>query len=137
MDTTQNWIKDRVFENNDFVVLVSKLPLRRPRFSINIGMRRGENLQKFMPIQSTGHGLGKVAVKPFASPLYQMLIEVQDYIQSELQRVEDEELEFKLQKETRQMNKDKPKQTAGLSGGFGSGKTARRREAKRKAAQSA
>lgn len=134
---TQNWIKDRVFENNDYVVVVNKLPLRRPKFSISIGVRRGERLHNFIPIQTTGHGFGKIGVVQFASPLYQMLTEAQEYIQSESQRTEDEEIQAKIDREAQQMNKTKPKQIAGLSGGFGSGKTAKRREAKRKAAQGA
>jgi hypothetical protein len=130
------WIVDKQFAADDgLTVQVNKLPLRWPRFSIIVGILRvngdEQSVSRYMPIMSAGRGQGKIVINPIASKLMELLTQAQDYIQSELQRLEDSALENKIAWEEKSLNKDKPRPRVGLSGGPNSGKTAKRREAKK------
>ena len=126
-----DWTLDVAFFDEEISVSVNKLPLRRPRFSVSVSCDRGERPSRFLPVQSS-IDLGKATMTSFADRVHKLLQLAETHIAETLQAVADEEIEQKLDRELRQVNRG-PKPVVGLSGGPGSGKTARRREAKRAA----
>jgi len=129
------WIEDRVFERDGIVVVVNKLPLWRPRYSLSVGFRRADRDEtdrpgRFFSIWSQGQG--KIKISRMAGVLFELSTEAEDYVSGELQRLEDDRTDQVRAREQRGMDRGKTKPLQGLSGGPGSGKTARKRANKQK-----
>jgi hypothetical protein len=126
------WQRDESFSDEGLVVQVNRLPLRRPRFSICISFERdGGHPSRFLPVQSSVE-LGKVAMTDFADRVHALLQLAESHIFQQLQACAEQEQADRIAREQSHANRG-PKPVVGLSGGPGSGKTARRREAKRAA----
>lgn len=126
------WETDETFRDEDIIVQVNCLPLRRPRFSISISFERdGGHPSRYIPVKSSVD-LGKVQMTDFADRVHALLQLAESHVFQRLQAASEAELAAKISREQRQANRG-PKPVVGLSGGPGSGKTARRREAKRAA----
>lgn len=124
------WVENKRFERDGICVVVNKLPLHRPKFSVAVGRLMEKGVSKFLPIFS--HGRGSVEIDRVSEIVIHLLREAEEYIQSELQYLEDCNISNNQFYENKEMNKDKPRARVGLSGGPNSGKTARKRENKRK-----
>ena len=97
------------------MVTVWKLPLRRPRFRFEVGCEGPEN-KVFRQFSVFSEGQGKLSFKhswdgKVASELVSQALE---YICGELQAAEDEWIEFRASRERSSLDRDKPKQQAGL-----------------------
>lgn len=119
------WVDDRCFERDGLVVQVRKLPLSWPRFSLLIGRRTEKGISRFLPLWSERGA--QVRIKPTAAVLGALVGEAEDYIRGELQYAEDSYLQRQQARELRELDRDRPRARRGLSGGPGSGKTARKR----------
>ena len=124
------WKEDKRFEKDGLCVIVQKLALRRPKYSLYLGKIMEKGISRYFPIFSEGKG--QIAVKRVGVPLYDLIAEAEDYIQSELQILEDNWVEDRQFHENRSANRGKRGPQIGLSGGPNSGKTARKKENKRK-----
>jgi hypothetical protein len=126
-----DWVEDRKFEREEIFVQVNRLPLRRPRFSLSVGRTMDEDrISRYFPLRSSGQG--KIEIERISHILSTLLAEAEDYVQSELQYNEDTFQENRQFHEARGMAKDKKRAPVGLSGGPGSGKTARKRANRQK-----
>jgi hypothetical protein len=127
MPSKVEWVEDKRFERDGLCVTVQKLPLRWPRYSIAVGIARDANyVARYMPVRVTGKGK-LVLVNPVSQVLTNLMVEAEEYILSELQYLEDLVIEARQSQEQQEIGKDKPRPRVGLSGGPGSGKTARKR----------
>jgi len=124
------WVVDKSFEKDGVTVQVNKLPLRRPRYSVSVGRTMEKGTSKFMALRSEGKG--QISILKVSGTAYELLCEAEDYVQSELQYAEDQWVETQQHFETKDMNRGKKRAPVGLSGGPNSGKTARKRENRRK-----
>lgn len=125
-----DWEEDKRFERDGFCVVVQKLPLRKPQYSVFVGRPMEKGISRYLPIYSKGQG--QITVQRVSTTIFDLLEEAEDYIQSECQRQADGWVEEQQYYEQRSMNRGKKKGPVGLSGGPGSGKTARKRESRRK-----
>jgi hypothetical protein len=125
-----DWIEDRVFERDGIKVVVQKLPLRWPRYSVFVGVDKGEHVSRFMPLRSSGQG--RITVDRISNTVAELLLEAEEYVQGELQYLEDTKIERVQDREFTHLMKEKPRGRRGLSGGPGSGKTARKRANRQK-----
>lgn len=124
------WVLDKSFEKDGITVQVTKLPLHRPRYSVSVGRTMEHGTSKNMALRSEGKG--QIAILRVSITVYELLGEAEDYVQSELQYAEDQWVETRQFHESKDMNRGKKRSPVGLSGGPGSGKTARKRENRRK-----
>jgi hypothetical protein len=126
------WQQDESFSDEGLVVQVNRLPLRRPRFSISVSFEKdGGHPSRFLPVQSSVE-LGRVVMTDFADRVHALLQLAESHIFQQLQACAEQEQADRIAREQSHVNRG-PKPVVGLSGGPGSGKTARRREAKRAA----
>ncbi len=125
-----DWVEDKRFEREGLCVVVQKLPLRRVWYSVFVGRPMEKGISKYLPIR--GEGKGQVVIERVSSIISELLAEAEDYIQGELQYQEDCWVENQQHYEHKDMNRGKKKAPVGLSGGQNSGKTARKRENRRK-----
>lgn len=124
------WVVDKSFEKDGITVQVTKLALRRPRYSVSVGRTMEHGTSKNMALRSEGKG--QISILKVSVTVYELLCEAEDYVQSELQYAEDQWVETQQHFEDRDMNRGKKSAPVGLSGGPNSGKTARKRENRRK-----
>ena len=128
-------IVDKTFEADGIAVQVTKTVPGRPFYSIKVGtMRQGKKdgeafVAPFLPIRVEGKG--KRVVRKVSGTMCSLVEKAEEYIQSESQILEDAWIKRSIEFGERKDNKDQKKPRPGLSGGPGSGKTQRRREAKR------
>jgi hypothetical protein len=88
-----NWEVVKFFENQSFLVEISKLPLRYPKFSISIsGRNRGGNPGRFIPVTGSASN-GVFTVRPILADLRELIDSAENYIQRELQRSEDQRID--------------------------------------------
>ena len=122
-----SWVDDRVFERDGIVVQVRKLQIAKPRFDYLVGRRTDRGISRFVPCWSEGSGKGAIRVKPTAQLVFSLIEEAEQYVRDELQYIEDCLIERRQSHEQRELNRGRPRPHRGLSGGPGSGKTARKR----------
>jgi hypothetical protein len=124
--TVQEYVK-----GNGLVVRVQKLDLYKgPKFTIQIGVpskNDPKRLTPYLPVHSTARG--KVQVNSYWADLSEAVREAEHFIEQELQVHEDLYIEQAQERESRQLDRDKPKQRRGIGS---PGKTARNREKKRR-----
>jgi hypothetical protein len=122
------WVDDKTFEKGDLVVQVRKLPLKRPRFSLGMGSKNHQDpsrTNRFVPLFS--HGQGTIQITSVSHDFWELLKDAEDYVQGQLQAAEDAWVANRQTFEQRDIDRGKPKQRAGLSGGANSGKTEKKR----------
>lgn len=124
-----DWIEDKRFERDGLCVVVQKLPLRRARYSCFVGRPMEKGISKYLPIFS--EGTGSITIKRVGAIISDLLYEAEEYILGELQYQEDNWIEQRQFHEGKSLNRDKKRTPVGL-GGPNSGKTARKKENRRK-----
>jgi hypothetical protein len=100
-----DWEECEVFQNDKFIVQVSKLPLRYPLYSLSISAKSptdGRSL-RFIPVKAEGQGI--VQVRPVLADLRELLDSAEAYIERKLQYVEDQRIEDMQAREARQTPK--------------------------------
>jgi hypothetical protein len=124
------WSEDEVFSQDGVTVRVNCLPLRKPQFSVSVTFEvGGRNPSRFLPVRSDVK-LGKVVLQEVSTVLHSLMQQAEFHIWEKTQAAVDEQTVARIERERSQLERG-PKPVKGLSGGAGSGKTARRREAKR------
>ena len=117
---------DKTFEADDCVVVVQKLPLRKPRYTFFVGRKKdGRYTPYFAACEQVTEG--NVVLNLSSSRISKLIQEALDYIRGELQCWHDE---ASASYSAKLASAAKPKNRAhhpGLSGGPGSGKTAKNR----------
>ncbi len=130
------WKIDKIIKDGELAVQINRKPIRPPQFSYTVGVLRTDKdgreiISRYIPIKCFGRG--KISVEGRADLIYKLAHEAEEYIQSERQIAEDRWIDASIEFGERKDNKGRPAPTWGLSGGPGSGKTQKRREAKRAA----
>lgn len=98
------WQDDRSFENDHFVVHVSKLPLRVPKFSVSISAKSFDGRpMRFIPVKAEGQGI--VKVRPILADLIELIDTAENYLQKQLQLAEDIRIDEMQQREAQRMPK--------------------------------
>lgn len=94
------WESDRTFENDQFVVQVSKLTMRVPKFSVSISAKSFDGRpMRFIPVKAEGQGI--VRVRPILADLLQLIDEAESYLQRQLQLAEDARIDEMQERESR------------------------------------
>lgn len=112
--TPSDWKKVKEFEEHGVVVIVSALEGRgRPKFNIEVGSR-GKNgrIMRYFPIYTDGQG--RIEIQRVSGYIAKLTDAAEDWIQEESQRREDEFIARRLEREQKQLDRDKPKPVAGL-----------------------
>lgn len=98
-------VKDFRDSETGLTVQVSKLPLRRPKFNLSIGVFRDGKLQRFIsPSVHTENAVVKVAAN--GMKLARLVDEATLYVQEQLQVIEDEEILAKQLREHRAIQRE-------------------------------
>jgi len=124
------WYEGAVYSSNGTTVRVNVLPLRIPQFSVTLSYEvEGKNPSRFLRVNCR-YNLGKVTVDPFDETVHGLMQQAFMFIAEKSQEAADSHMVTRIEREKSQLERG-PKPVKGLSGGAGSGKTAKRREAKR------
>jgi hypothetical protein len=132
-ETDRTWVVVHEIRKEDYVARVS----RKGRRQYNVEILREYKLQetgevrtsKFFPVWIDGRG--KLEIRRPSTLVLGLMVEAEDWILAQAQLDEDSFIESRIQNETAFANRDQRQPPRGLSGGQNSGKTQRRREAKR------
>jgi mRNA-degrading endonuclease toxin of MazEF toxin-antitoxin module len=96
------WQEDKTFENDFFIVQVSRLPLRVPKFSVSISAKNFDGRpMRFIPVKAEGQGI--VRVRPILADLIELIDTAESYLQKQLQLAEDLRIDEMQQREARSM----------------------------------
>ena len=107
------WISDKEFKNECFIVRVNKLPIRNAKYSISISYLTDKDREsRFIPMKSSGQG--KIVLDSPMDKLFQLISQAESYIETELQRLEDYRIEQLEGREKRDLDRGKPKQKRGI-----------------------
>lgn len=124
------WQNDRTFEDGDFIVQVTKLPLRWPRFNFTVSMKGQDGkVMRFIPLRTSGQG--KVEVRSVADQIAALIRQAEDYVREQVQQLEDQNIEQRQTREARGMQRDQPRESYGLKKGSREGWKGRRRDRER------
>ena len=124
------WYEGAVYSSNGTTVRVNVLPLRVPQFSVTLSYEtEGKNPSRFLRVNCR-YNLGQVTVDPFDETVHGLMQQAFMFISEKAQEAADLHMASRIEREKSQLERG-PKPVKGLSGGAGSGKTAKRREAKR------
>lgn len=105
---TPEWREAKRFEEDGLAVIVEMLDGFRPRYSIRTGQVRkdGKGVLPFLPVEV--RGTFQISLKPLAGPIHALLLKAEEWIQSDVaQRVSDD-VDWRIQKETKQLNLGRP-----------------------------
>lgn len=121
MDQIDIWNTVKTFRaqavGGEVVVRVNRMETSR-RFSCDLGWERkvkpGETARtvRYFPILTTGQG--KIEVYTLKHIFKDLVEQVETYVQSECQKLEDAAIGQRMDKELRDLNRDKPKIVPGL-----------------------
>ncbi len=85
------WIDHRIIKGQRAAVKISKLPLPRPRYSINVLSLKNDQIHKFFHVYWSTHN--GIKVESIADEVYRLIREAEDFIQAEIQDLESERAE--------------------------------------------
>jgi hypothetical protein len=100
------WVNVKMFSKDGLSVQVEMLDGWRPRYRVRLGALRGED---FLPtILVRLEGQGKVQIHRVQDTVSALLTEAEDWVHNEAQHRENQILEERIVKETKQVNFGKP-----------------------------
>lgn len=124
------WVHATEFVAGNLIVIVKKLPVNRPKFSIEVSYKLDSNGTtknvRFIPLRTTGQG--KIQVETVSQDLVKLMQQAEEYVLNEAQKAEDIYIAYKIVREQRWMNKGKPETRT-------TGKTQREREKRKQKPQ--
>jgi hypothetical protein len=95
-----DWAQDRAFEDEHFIIQVTKLPLRWPRYNYTVCCKGKEGkIMRFIPVAAKGQG--KIEVRRTAQQLASLITQAEDYIEQQLQQAEDVNIAERQEREGR------------------------------------
>lgn len=116
---TLNWEETKTFKDEDsgIALVLSRSDGFRPRYSTKIVRvparhptpRPSNHIGIFVRAEN-----GKVKVQDIGPILAKLCKEMKEFVEEEAQKREDDIIEGKIEREERDMNRDKPKQCPGL-----------------------
>ena len=114
-----NWTVIEKFEKNGIVVEVSESDARRPRYTARIGWKGEHNT---MPhLRFFVEGQGKVRVSPISAIVAELLAQAEKFVEARAQVNEDKYIEERLERETRQVEREGKKRRSSGYKGHGKG----------------
>lgn len=103
------WTVAKTFEENGVAVRVEVLesfnPSFNPRYSLKVGRVRDGKFAPFLPIRLESQG--KVTIHRVHEVVAKLLTEAEDWIHNEAQVRENDRMEYRIAKETKQANQGK------------------------------
>lgn len=122
------WEDEETFEKDGIILQLRKLPLRWPRFSYSIGMAGKDGQQlRFISVETTGKE--EVRVDSKADVIAELVARAEEYVRERKQALEDAAA---TERQDFGGGGGGYHQPRGLSGGPGSGKTARKKGGSRR-----
>jgi hypothetical protein len=116
--TTPEWREAKRFEEDGLAVIVEMQDGFRPRYSLRIAQVRGGKVLPFLPVEVRGSF--QITLKPLAGPIHALLLKAEEWIQTEAGSRVNEDIDRRIERETKQVNKDRPQTRT-------TGKTAKRK----------
>jgi hypothetical protein len=111
IDKKPSWTVVKEFEESGVLVEVSASDTARSRYSIRIGRRGERGAMPFLPLYLQGQG--SVRVVSVAQTIEKLVRLAEDFVREEAQKKEDEYIEQRIARETRQVEREGKKKRGG------------------------
>jgi hypothetical protein len=114
----RTWQRVKIIVGEHFDVSISQSNDRRPRFSLtygkNIEKGDGSGESRFLPnVQVYTEGQGKISIRSIMTEMEALTKEAEAFILEKAQTAEDDTIAERLEREKKQLDREKPKQVAG------------------------
>jgi len=105
------WSVVKEFEENGIVVEVSVSDTRTPRYNARVVRRNERGAIPFLQLRTEGQG--KVRIVSIAKTVEKLLSEAEQFVESEVQKIEDAYIDQRIERESRQVEREGKKRRPG------------------------